>query len=200
MLKKLLPVMYVLVAIGGLILIAAALDLRGAPLPDPPIHEAAFEGNNREVERLLDSGVPVDSLNENRETALFRACQSKSRPTIELLLKRGANLDAIDNRGETVLLRAVRAGDVPLSTFLISKGAATIFTSEDTLTKVTSPLQESAGQGNDQMVEILLSAGLSPVQKDNSGMSALDWARRSQRTSTIALLVKSRQGRGARSD
>jgi ankyrin repeat protein len=53
---------------------------------------------------LLDSGVPVDSRDNQGRTALFHVMKAKKYRLVRLLLSRGADAMAEDNMGLTVLM------------------------------------------------------------------------------------------------
>jgi uncharacterized protein len=53
------------------------------------LHDAAERGDIDEVCRLLDSGVPVDELDDGDETALHGAAALGHAEVVRLLLERG---------------------------------------------------------------------------------------------------------------
>jgi ankyrin repeat protein len=74
-----------------------------APLEEPIgndallLHKAVTGGNPDLLKRLLERGVPVNSVNKAGETALHIAAQQADQEAIELLLAYGAN-PAIEDR------------------------------------------------------------------------------------------------------
>ena len=60
------------------------------------LHDAAERGDIDEVCRLLDSGVPVDELDDGDETALHGAAAFGHAEVVRLLLERGAAVDQTD--------------------------------------------------------------------------------------------------------
>ena len=178
-----------ILALTGLSLcIVFVYTCRGAPWPDPPLLIAASKGDEQEVRHLLNAGEPVNSVNENGETALVRAFQSRNMQMFDLLLEKGANLNALTNRGETALSFAVRSGDQIWIKHLIGLGALRVYTDTSSSNWHHSPLHEAAGKGDDQSVTLLISSGMDPLLRDEDGLTPLDWARRARRRSTIAIL------------
>jgi ankyrin repeat protein len=56
-----------------------------------PLHIAACEGHNEEVEKLLTGGAQVDAKDAYGRTPLHKAARAGHRETVELLLAKGAN-------------------------------------------------------------------------------------------------------------
>ena len=77
-----------------------------APLEEPVgndallLHKAVIGGNPNLLKRLLERGIPVDSVSKAGETALHIAAQQADREAIELLLAYGANPAIEDHRHE----------------------------------------------------------------------------------------------------
>ena len=62
---------------------------------------AAAEGNDEEVERLLNQGSDVNEAGKSGETALILAAKNDKRSTVRLLLAKGANPNAVTIKGNT---------------------------------------------------------------------------------------------------
>lgn len=62
---------------------------------------ASAEGNDGEVERLIDQGSDVNEAGKSGETALILAAKNDKRSTVRLLLARGANPNAVTTKGNT---------------------------------------------------------------------------------------------------
>ena len=60
------------------------------------------KGDVEGVQQLLDDGVPIDSCDYDKRTALHLAASEGHVPVAELLLKRGANVNPQDRWGDTV--------------------------------------------------------------------------------------------------
>lgn len=86
--------------------------------------QAITEGDNREVERLLQAGVNADAPT-GWELPLHLAAHSGNLPIVELLLDAGAQINARDHYGFTPLHHAVLAptNAVQLVELLLAQGA-----------------------------------------------------------------------------
>lgn len=186
--KRFAPLLTVVGIFGVVIALAFILDLRGAPYPDPELLQAAKNGNTERVRAIIRSGVSVEATNENGETAIFRASMFKHKETLEALLEMGGDVTAEDLRGEGVLVRAVRGGDVEWVKYLIKRGAARKFVGIRKTPSTRVPLHWAAGVGENEIVKVLIEAGISPMLMDGEGMTPLDYAMRARRRSTVRLL------------
>ena len=85
--------------------------------------KATNRGDLEEVEKLLDSGVPVNFKNKDDETALHFAAQEGFLDIVGLLIKKGANINALDYAKETPLFRSVCWNNYKMTWFLLRNGA-----------------------------------------------------------------------------
>lgn len=86
----------------------------------------SFSRHNRveEIERLLDSGVPVNVRDHFGNTILAIACQNGHKRVLKAALRRGADINSRNYRGNTPLHFCFRYGyGDTLGQYLISKGA-----------------------------------------------------------------------------
>ncbi len=65
--------------------------------------QAAHEGNEMEVVRLLNKGASVNARDEAEGTALFYAAGNDHLSVVRILLNRGASVNAQDHNGDTAL-------------------------------------------------------------------------------------------------
>ena len=87
------------------------------------LHEAALAGDVRELTRILDSGVDVDTTNEFQSTALLYAAKAGRYGAAELLIARKASVDARNNSMTTALHCAASSGHLEICKLLLQKGA-----------------------------------------------------------------------------
>ncbi|KAK2804519.1 hypothetical protein FQN50_006594 [Emmonsiellopsis sp. PD_5] len=73
---------------------------------------AVNEGDEYELQRLLDKGVDLQATNEYGETALHLAVINDRKSTVELLLKNGSDTEAADKSGSKPLYVAAELGNL----------------------------------------------------------------------------------------
>ena len=84
----------------------------------------ARHGRIEEVDRILDTGMPVDVKDGFGNTLLTIACQNGNKRVAKSLLRRGANINSRNHRGNTPLHYCYHYGYGPtLGEYIISKGA-----------------------------------------------------------------------------
>jgi serine/threonine protein kinase len=71
---------------------------------------AAWNGDKRTMEDLLDQGVNVNARDSMGRTALMLAASKGHGGAAKFLIKRGANVNARDINGKTALIRAIEGG------------------------------------------------------------------------------------------
>ncbi|MBI2385675.1 MAG: caspase family protein [Elusimicrobia bacterium] len=99
------------------------------------IHQAGYDGKNRDIQAVLDKGVPVDKRNLIGSTALMFAAEQGHPDTVRFLLDHGADPRLTDNSGRTALARAQAA----------NRDAAVIAMLERALGKAPSSHAEAPG-------------------------------------------------------
>jgi len=125
-----------------------------------PIHKAAFDGNIKEANILLQQGVDVNEPGPiNRTPLMF----TNKPDVVKLLLDRGANVNAQDSNGFTALHFAVYDSNIPVIKILIEYGADVNIIPDkpyhfDNKYECLSPLKLAEKKGNTQIVQMLKSA------------------------------------------
>ncbi|MBN1492323.1 MAG: ankyrin repeat domain-containing protein [Phycisphaerae bacterium] len=89
---------------------------------DMPIHLAAKQGFAEVVEVLLAAGAKVDSLDENRSTALIDAAEMNQPKVAKVLLENGAVVERLTAHGMPLHI-AARDGSKELIKLLLEHGA-----------------------------------------------------------------------------
>jgi uncharacterized protein len=108
---------------------------------------------SRDVQRMLDKGFDVNTLDAKGQSALYVALREKSNATVEVLLKApGLHVDVANGVGETPLMMAALRGRADVMARLIAMGA-----------KVNrdgwSPLHYAASGGDVGAINLLLAQG-----------------------------------------
>ncbi len=106
--------------------------------------------------RLIQSGVDVNAVNDDGETALLWAAMKRRFFMVEILLQNGADPHAADHIERTPLMHAVtrRNSGYIMTTYLLRRGADILARDKDGRT----PFAYAAGSGNVKVMGLLLEA------------------------------------------
>jgi len=85
--------------------------------------DAAANGNQAELERLLNAGADINSRDELGWTPLIAAAAEGQRGMVQWLLSKGADVNAKDKNGYSALTYAKSSGSKDLITLLKNAGA-----------------------------------------------------------------------------
>jgi ankyrin repeat protein len=111
--KKLISIVFVLVGLSLVTGSAVAEALK----------YAAFKGDIKAVEDLLNKGADVNEKDSLDETALMTAASRGHTDIVELLIEKGANVNEKGKFGDTALMFAALNGHTKIVKLLIEKGA-----------------------------------------------------------------------------
>ena len=110
--------------VGMAVVIAvAATSAAGSEDQVESLMSAAYYGKVKDVKRLLDRGVDINSRYRDGETALIFAALKGHLNVVKLLLERGAKVNAKDIRGNTALSYAKGNGHTQVSELLLKHHA-----------------------------------------------------------------------------
>jgi ankyrin repeat protein len=157
--------------------LAGWLDWRGWKLPSRPLQAtdlpaAATVGDAGAVRRLLDLGLPVNTVDAQGCSALLRASGAGQLVVVGLLLQRGADTTLAAESGTTALSAAVSMKHPQIVEMLLAQGAEV----DHPLPGGITPLLLAAALGLPEMVSRLLAQGASMQRRDDRGLSALHCA------------------------
>lgn len=127
---------------------------------------------------LLAPGLNADAANAQGETALMLACNKGRLDFVQRLLAKGV---AVNRPGWTPLHYAASADypdSVAIARLLLQEHYAYIDAASP---NGSTPLMLAAQYGSQAMVELLLEEGADVQLRNQLGMNAIDFARRSQR-------------------
>jgi hypothetical protein len=141
-----------------------ARPLHGADLP-----AAAACGDLEAVTKLLDLGVPIQSVDAQGADALLRAAGCGHAALIPLLLERGADPAQTAPSGATPLSAAVTARRDSVVAVLLERGVA----ADSRLPTGGTPLMIAAALGFPEIIARLLARGAQATASDERGTSAL---------------------------
>ena len=89
---------------------------------EPPLHEAAKNGDIEDVRELLEAGADVNGLNSEGATPLHWAAFKGHVDVAKLLIKRGAKVNAVTKKGSTPLRLATTHKREEMIKLLKSRG------------------------------------------------------------------------------
>lgn len=140
--------------------------------------EASRDGDLRRIRRLLDEGVSPDDRTGSvgSYTPLMAAIEQHRQEAALLLLERGADPVAVSPDGYSPIYLAVEADDTVLAEELIRRGASPTWRRP---MPDWAPIHVAAGEGNAEMISLLVRAGAEPNEPDDEGETPLLIALRS---------------------
>lgn len=178
--------------------------------------EAIRQNDARAMRNLLKAGVDPNSVNAQGDPGLFWALKEGSLDVAQVLIQApGIHLNQLNKAGESPLMIAALKGETPIAKELIKQGAAIdkdgwtplhyAVTGEDLdIVKLllsygvnvnarspngTTPLMMAARYGNEAGAKLLLEHGADPTLKNQLGLTAVDFAKRSDRQSMVNLIT-----------
>lgn len=129
--------------------------------------------NREAIRELLDSGVDIDTQDDNGCTPLHDAAYKGLEDTVFLLLEFSPDVNKKNGYGSTPLHFAAFTGQCIAASALIRAGASLEAKNEDGWT----PLHYAAWMGNRDMVDFLLEHGADATLHDVNGNTPQDLAR-----------------------
>jgi ankyrin repeat protein len=138
------------------------------------------------LERLFETGVSIDTMGGEGDTALHNACLYGHTEIVKLLLNKGASAGILDENGGTPLHDAAAGGFVEICESLLAVHA------EQGLQNVQdedgdSPLHNAARGNHGQIVAMLLEAGASATLANQAGHLPADVCNKNTALHTLLL-------------
>jgi uncharacterized protein len=138
------------------------------------------------IKKLLGKGLDVNDTNESGESLLAAALRQRcSDEIIDLLLQNKADLYACNAEGVSILDYAIMYNKINLVKIIIDKGVNINVTQRPS--KFT-PLMGAVCYGRGEIAKLLLEQGADIQARDSKGLSALDFAKKTNKKSMISLL------------
>ena len=152
------------------------------------IHYSAKHGDLDGVRRCLNRGTEVDAREPSGMTALHFSCGSSEAGVdlVAMLLDAGADIDAVPSVDASPIRLATRANDPDKLQYLITRGASL----RPTPSGYTPLIDAISCRGQNNLVEILLSAGVDAGTESSYGESALSVASHIARFDVVRLLLE----------
>lgn len=148
------------------------------------ILHAAIKSKN-ELQHLLDTGVDIDSQNNDGVTALMVAVFSYGNAIVKTLLDAGANIDLQNNDGMTALMAAVSDGNADIVKRVLDAGANIDLQNDDGMTA----LMVAAYNGHTEIVKILIDASADIDLQNSDGATAVMGAAMNGNSDIVKMLL-----------
>jgi ankyrin repeat protein len=151
------------------------------------VADAAMQGNNAEVQRLLRDGADVNAAQADGATALQWAAYHGDEQLAERLLEAGANPALANRNGATPIWLAANRGDAAMLKTLLDGGA----NANEELPLGRKPLMLAARSGVVEAVRVLLEHGADVNAKETErGTTALMQAADQGHGDVAAVLIE----------
>ena len=139
-----------------------------------PLHYAAINGMNLNIEPLLDRGVPIDDEDARLNATAFQMAVITCHPeTAKLLYELGADIYRQDNLGKTALHWAVeRFSEADFPLWLLEQGLSPDLKDRYNL----SPLGYAILHKRNETVKVLVEHGASVQARYDNGTTPLHYA------------------------
>lgn len=115
----------------------------------------AARSGDAELKALLSRGVNINATDDDGETALMEAADSRNVETVRVLIANGANVNAADEDGETALMIAADDGRLEIVQLLLQAGANVNARDDDG----ESALDKAVDEGHRKVADALRAAG-----------------------------------------
>jgi uncharacterized protein len=138
------------------------------------------------IKKHIKNGASLSDVNDAGESVL--ACAIRARcdfETLMLLIDSGADIFDFDDEGVSILDMAITYDNVELVNYLIEQGVDVNATHRRS---GFTALMAAACYGRVEIAKILLAKGANQTTRDTKGFSAVDFARKMNKKSVLALL------------
>ena len=164
-------------------------DLHSLPtVRDFWLYQAAAEGQEVIVQRLLEEGADPNSKVDFGKTPLSKAAEEGHEAVVRLLLSRDAvAVDSQDNEGQTPLSWAAERGKEAVVRLLLSRDDVAVDSRDN---EGQTPLSLAALRERKAVIRLLLSRDDVAVDsRDNKGRTPLSWAAERGKEAVVRLLL-----------
>jgi len=148
-----------------------------------PLHTAAKQGDTKALASLVSNKTDLNKQDDMGWTALMYAAEAGQDEHVAVLLNAGASPNIAGKLGRTPIELATRV-PAKITKLLIRAGAHVNFRNAGGIPVVMT----AAGEGRQDLVELLMAAGARLDFKDYQGNTIIDWAKRSNNAQLVAFL------------
>ncbi len=138
------------------------------------------------IKKYIKSGADLQNTNETGESVL--ACALRARcdeELLTLLIESGADVFDFDDEGVSILDMAITYDNLFVVNYLIEQGIDINATNRRS---GFTALMAAACYGRVEIAQVLLSYGVDQTAQDSKGFTAVDFARKMNKKSVLALL------------
>ena len=179
--------------------LAAGMDVNAKRYGITPLHQAAYWGNKKIAELLIDKDADVNATNDDFETPLDWAVMGGEKSIANLIRKHGGKtrkeLEAAELGVSVEVLPDISIHDAAgasgrkgnIEAVKQHLAAGTDVDARDRQDK--TPLQHAAYWGHKEIAEELIAKGADVNAKDNAGKTTLDWAILGGKKESVELLI-----------
>lgn len=150
--------------------------------------QSAFEGNIGVIRDAIRKGVDVNSLDDNKRTALMLAAYNGHEGIVRLLIEKNADVDLVDGSNRTALMFASSG---PFNSTVVELLNANADMNVVDNVEHWTALMFAASEGQMVVVQTLIAKGADLSLKDIDGESAYDFALANQHPE-VAEFIKSK--------
>ena len=137
------------------------------------------------IKQYIKSGADLTQTNEAGESVLACALRERcSQETLELLIEQGADIFDFDDEGVSVFDMAITYNNIAMVKYLIEQGKDV---NKTTRKSGFTALMGAACYGRVEIAQLLLEHGADKNAKDSKGFTAIDFARKMNKKSILAL-------------
>lgn len=138
------------------------------------------------IKKYIKNGANISAINESGESVLACALRAGCEKEILLLLiNSGADIFDFDDEGVSIFDMAITYDNVYMVNYLIEQGKDV---NETTRRSGFTALMGAACYGRIEIAKVLLENGADQNIKDSKGFTAIDFARKMNKKSVLALL------------
>lgn len=138
------------------------------------------------VKKYIKDGADVNDANENEESVLALALRHRCDiDLLMLLIDSGADLYDFDEEGVSIFDVAVTYNNIEIVKYLIGNGVDVNSTQRRS---GFTPLMAAACYGRTEIAKLLIENGADKNAVDSKGISVIDFARKMNKKSVLALL------------
>jgi len=138
------------------------------------------------LKKYIKSGADISQRNEVGESVLACALRARcEKETLMLLIDNGADIFDVDDEGVSIFDMAITYDNADMVNYLIEQGKDV---NDTTRKSGFTALMGAACYGRVEIAKILIENGADQYVKDLKGFSAIDFARKMNKKSILALL------------